>query len=63
MERYFFGVVVVFLLLQSLAQFHALCIAMRRKQPDVFNEHIVPYVEAINLFQNDEDRLMVKVRL
>lgn len=47
--------------LQSLAKFHAIGIAMRHLQPTLFNEHISPYLEAVNLILDDNDTQMVDV--
>lgn len=47
--------------LQSLAKFHALGIAMRRLQPKLFEAHVSPQLDAVNLILNDEDTQMVDV--
>lgn len=44
-----------------MAQFHALCIALRRSKPEEFDAHIAPHVPTINLYVNDEDRQINKV--
>lgn len=45
--------------LQSLAQFHALCIAIRRLQPNTFNEKKI--IKADNLFPDDNDARLIDV--
>lgn len=48
---------------QSLAQFHALGIALRRSKPEEFNEHIAPHLPTINVYAVDGERKINKVSL
>lgn len=51
----------IFRYFQSLAHFHALCIALRRNKPDEFREHIAPNLLTINVYAVDEERQINKV--
>lgn len=50
-------------ILQSLAKFHALCIGMRRQEPELFNSRVSPFLEAVNMITDDNDTRMVDVNI
>lgn len=47
---------------QSLAQFHALGIAIRRLQPEVFDRKIDPYLNAITFIVESDGTKMLDVK-
>ncbi|XP_055296714.1 uncharacterized protein LOC129565642 [Sitodiplosis mosellana] len=49
-----------FVILKNLAKMHALCIAMRRLRPELFDKKVNPYLELINSTSNDDYQFQVQ---
>lgn len=42
---------------------HALCIAMRRLQPELFDARVNPYLQAVNLNPTEDTKLVDVIKI